>query len=189
ARPPLHQERDDRAEIGPSVEDADAVDLRETVTQATAQRRRPRRDRIDADGQRVPGRRRGAEDVRGRALPVLEARSRLDRRIALELDPVRAAHVDEERLVTGTERAVRHEQEAASARPAQELPARRRQEVAADLTGVDAVLPDGLAGIDEVGEIEAPAVAADLRDRLDEPRVRRHVRDGDEPGSTLLHRL
>src|SRR5262249_49664232 len=80
----------------------------------------------------------GSEHVCVRELPILEPRGCLDGRVTLEVDPARAAHVDEERLVAGRERAIRDEEEAAPARPAEELPARRGQEVAAELRDRDA---------------------------------------------------
>jgi hypothetical protein len=72
--PAGEDERDDGAALAAAVEDADAVDLRQTLAEPGAERRRTVRDCVDADVERVPHGRRRAEERRVRELPVFEAR-------------------------------------------------------------------------------------------------------------------
>jgi hypothetical protein len=65
--------------------------------------------------------------------------------------------------------------------------ARSGEQVAADCGHIDGVLPDRLAGVDEVQQILLPAVPPDLGDRLDQARVGRDVGHGHQPRAVRAH--
>jgi hypothetical protein len=112
-------------------------------------------------------------------LPLLEAKRAGPKLVAVRLDPVRGAHVEERRLET-LEQTRPNIEEACPARAAQILAPGRREDVAADLLDVNRQLPDRLAGIEQVGNPGFARDGADLRRGVDETAVRRHVRDRDE---------
>jgi hypothetical protein len=55
-----------------------------------------------------------------------------------------------------------------------------REHVAADLLHIDGELADRLAGIEQIEDAMARGDMADLGRRIDEPALRRHVRDRDQ---------
>src|SRR4029078_13014917 len=73
AVPAVDRERDDRAAPASSVENPDAVELGEPLTQGGAEGRRPRGDYVDPDREGVANRRGRAEEGGVRELPILEA--------------------------------------------------------------------------------------------------------------------
>ena len=71
---------------------------------------------------------------------------------------------------------------AGAARAAQVFAPGGREHVAADAIDVDRELADRLAGVEQVKNAVPRGDRADLRRRIDESALSRHVRDRDEPG-------
>ena len=76
-----------------------------------------------------------------------------------------------------------HIEKAGAARPAQIFAAGGREHVAADRSHIDRELADRLARIEQIKDAVAPCDLPDLRRRIDEPALRRHMGDRDEPGA------
>ena len=153
----------------PSISDSPA-------RSSARERRRAVGDRLHPDVEGVADRRRGSEQCCVRKLPVLEACCGRDRLVRIRLRPACAAHVDEQRLVAGGERAVRRRRgprfHAGRAGTCRHVADRKSQPSAVD---VEVVLADRLACVDEIEQVELAATLADLLDRLHEAGVGRDV--------------
>ena len=96
------------------------------------------------------------------------------------LRPRRGVHVDERRVELG-DPGPAHVEESGTARRAQVLATRRRQEVAAERVDVDGELPDRLAGVEQVRHARLARCRADRGGRVHEPTLGRDPRDRDQP--------
>src|SRR5207247_10992539 len=96
-------ERDDPAANGAEVAQRHALDIAEPGPQALSERGDTFPDRVDAPAQCVVDRGREADLRRVGLLPLLEAKRVGPELVAVRLDPVRGAHVEERRLETDEE--------------------------------------------------------------------------------------
>ena len=175
-------EADDPAPLYPEVVHARAGSQRQFPPQQRTERLHPCLDRLDPHPQRVAGCHAQADLAGDKPLPALEPPRVVTHHIAVAVAPGCRRKVDERRL-KHADNIVPHVEEARAARPPQILPPRGRQHVAADPPHIDRELADRLAGIEQIQDAVALRDASDFGRRIDQPALRRHVRDRDQLGA------